>query len=97
MAILAMKQKVELDFRTGIPNTFAEIDLLLTDGTRLSAKHDAGLPATDTVAQGGRLEEKFAGLVEPVLGTERCAALIALINGFDTLENVAALTAACAR
>ena len=95
--LVRLRDKVELDFRTGIPNTFAEIDLLLTDGTRLSAKHDAGLPATDTVAQGGRLEEKFAGLVEPVLGTERCAALIALINGFDTLENVAALTAACAR
>ena len=95
--LVRLRDKVELDFRTGIPSTFAEIDLLLTDGTRLSAKHDAGLPALDTAEQGRRLEEKFTGLVEPVIGSGRCAALIALIDGFEKLENLTALAKLCGR
>ena len=95
--LVRLRDKVALDFRTGIPNTHAEIELLLTDGTRLTARHDSGLPATDSVEQGKRLEMKFAGLVEPVLGANRCAALIATINRFDQLETVASLTRLCGR
>jgi hypothetical protein len=86
-----LRDKVELDFRTGIPNTFARIELSLTDGTRLSAEHDAGIPAIDTADQGRRLEEKFAALVEPVLGSERCLTLIAMLREFENLENLSDL------
>jgi hypothetical protein len=86
-----LRDKVNLDFRVGIPNTFAEIELLLTDGTRVSAKYDSGLAAEDTALQGRRLEEKFAGLVEPVLGAEKCQALISGIGAFETLDNLGAL------
>jgi 2-methylcitrate dehydratase PrpD len=89
--LVRLRDKVVLDFRTGIPNTFAEIDLWTTDGRRLTASHDADAPATDTNAQGRRLEQKFAGLVEPVLGSERCAALIAGIGGFEMLKSVSQL------
>ena len=95
--LVRLRDKVDLDFRTGIPNTYAEIDLLLTDGTRLTAHHDAGVPAVDTAEQGRRLEEKFTGLVEPVLGAHRCAALIATLNTFEQLENVTTLTTLCGR
>ena len=74
--LVRLRDKVNLDFRVGIPSTFAKVEILLTDGTRLSATHDAGIPATDTADQGRRLEEKFVGLVEPVLGSQRCQALI---------------------
>ena len=96
-ALVRLRDKVNLDFRTGIPNTFAEIELLLTDGTRLNARHDSGIPARDTADQQRRLEQKFAGLVEPVLGFQRCRALISSINRFETLEHLRdlmALTAA---
>ena len=96
-ALVVLRDKVDLDFRTGISNTFASIDLLLTDGTRLSAQHDAGVPATDSADQGRRPEEKFSGLVEPVLGSNRCTALLRDIRMFDTLDtvkNVIALTGA---
>jgi 2-methylcitrate dehydratase PrpD len=86
--LVRLRDKVDLDFRAGIPNTFAKIDLLLTDGTRLSASHDAGIAAVDTTDQGRRLEEKFVGLVEPVLGSQRCHALIAGIAEFETLDNL---------
>jgi 2-methylcitrate dehydratase PrpD len=86
--LVRLRDKVTLDFRVGIPNTFAEVELLLTDGSRLRASHDAGVAATDTADQGRRLEEKFVGLVEPVLGSQRCRALISGISRFDTLGNL---------
>jgi len=91
--LVRLRDKVSLDFRTGIPNTFAEMELLLTDGARISAKHDSGLAATDTAGQGRRLEEKFTGLVEPVLGTQRCQALIAGIGDFEALPDLRELMA----
>jgi 2-methylcitrate dehydratase PrpD len=91
--LVRLRDKVELDFRVGISNTFAEIDILLTDGSRVTARHDSGLAADDPVLQGRRLEEKFVGLVEPVLGSQRCQALIARINKFETLENLNELMA----
>lgn len=90
--LVGLRDKVALDFRTGIPNTFTEIELLLRDGSRLTAQHDAGIPATDVVAQGKRLEAKFAALVDPVLGTDKTAALIAGIADIESLSNVAELT-----
>jgi 2-methylcitrate dehydratase PrpD len=91
--LVRLRDKVNLDFRVGIPNTFASIELLLTDGTRLSASHDAGIPAADTLEQWRRLEEKFVGLVEPVLGSSRCRALISGIGGFETLNDLSELMA----
>jgi 2-methylcitrate dehydratase PrpD len=86
--LVRLRDKVKLDFRVGIPNTFAEIDLLLTDGTHAIARHDSGIPAIDTAEQGRRLEAKFTGLVQPVMGAEKSAELISRINDFERLENV---------
>jgi len=91
--LVRLRDQVNLDFQVGIPNTFAEIELLLKDGTRLSARHDAGIPAADTADQGRRLEEKFAGLVEPVLGSQRCNSLISGIGGFEALGDIRELMA----
>ena len=95
-ALMAIRDKVELEFRTGIPNTFAEIELLLTNGTRLTARHDSGLPASDTEAQGRRLQQKFMGLVEPILGTARATALMEEIGRFEALPNVTGVMSMCA-
>jgi 2-methylcitrate dehydratase PrpD len=89
--LVGLRDKVNLDFRVGIPNTFSRIELLLIDGSRLIATHDSGIPATDTSDQGRRLEQKFSGLVEPVLGSRRCAALISKIGDFETLDNLSDL------
>ena len=88
-----LRDKVTINFQTGIPNTFADVEVLLSDGRRLSGTHDSGLPMADTHEQGDRLEEKFRGLVEPVLGSQRALALISNVNRFETLTNVAELMA----
>jgi 2-methylcitrate dehydratase PrpD len=89
--LIGLRDKVSLDFRTGIPNTFSEIELSLRDGSKFTARHDAGIPAADVAHQGKRLEAKFAALVDPVLGTHNAAHLIADIGRLDTLENIRGL------
>jgi 2-methylcitrate dehydratase PrpD len=90
--LVRLRDKVRLNFRVGIPNTFAEIKLRLTDGTLLSASHDSGIAAVDSADQGRRLEQKFTGLVEPVLGPQRCKTLISLISGFENLRSMSEMT-----
>jgi 2-methylcitrate dehydratase PrpD len=86
--LVGLRDKVEFDFRHDMPNTLADLEVFLTDGSRVTAQHDSGVPATDVVAQGKRLEEKFTSLVEPVSGAERCQALIAQIGRLDQVADV---------
>ncbi len=89
--LVGLRDKIDFDFRTGIPNTFTSIELELADGRRITAQHDAGVPAADTEAQGQRLEEKFAGLVEPVLGANRSRALVDTIGTLEAQRDLAGL------
>lgn len=93
--LIGLRDKVSLDFRTGIPNTFSEIELSLRNGATFTARHDAGIPATDLPHQGTRLEAKFAALVDPVLGTEKTARLMAEIARLDQSSDVRSMMASC--
>jgi hypothetical protein len=62
-----------------------------TDGRRLAARHDAGIPAADIADQGRRLAAKFDALVEPALGAPRTRELRETIAGLDRLPDVADL------
>ena len=94
--LIGLRDRVALDFRTGIPNTFTEIEVSLRDGSKFTAQHDAGVPAADVAHQGTRLEAKFAALVDPVLGSEKTARLIADIGRLEALANVRGIMASCA-
>jgi 2-methylcitrate dehydratase PrpD len=94
--LVTLRDKVEFDFHNDLTSTQAEMDVLLTDGTSVSARHDAGLPMTDVVVQGHRLQEKFAALVEPVLGVARSDALKEQIGRLDGLLDLRALLGLCA-
>jgi 2-methylcitrate dehydratase PrpD len=94
--LIGLRDKVSLDFRTGVPSTFTEIELSLRDGSRFTAQHDAGLPAGDVVHQGKRLEAKFAALVDPVLGTAKTARLISEIGRLESLPEISGVLGTCA-
>ena len=94
-ALVSLRDKVTLDFQSGWPHTLAEIELERTDGARLSSRHDAGIPSDDVPAQEARLEQKFAALVEPRLGT-RTAEIVGLIRRLDALDDIRVLTNLCA-
>jgi len=86
--LVALRDKVEFDFRDGLPNTLAELELALTDGTTVRAVHDAGVPATN-------IAEKFGALVEPVLGGAKTRDLMAEIGRFDALADVRGFIRLC--
>lgn len=91
--LVALRDQVELDFRPGLPSTFAAIELTLRDGSTYRAQHDAGVPAAETAAQGRRLEEKFVALVDPILGGHTARALIVAIEQLEVLPEVHGLLA----
>jgi len=95
--LIALRDKVEFDFQNGRPNTIADLELVLTDGRRVTATHDSGVPATDIAEQGRRLEEKFTSLAEPILGGATTRDLIGEIGTFDALGDLRGERAAGAR
>jgi len=94
--LAALREKVSIDFQTGWPHPKAALDLHLTDGTVLTAAHDAGMPAADLDEQGRRLEAKFMALAVPVIGEARAADAAALAARFDRLGEVGTLLGLCA-
>lgn len=93
--LVGLRDKVTLDFQSGWPHTLAEIELEGVDGTRITARHDAGIPASDIPRQGERLERKFGALVEPILGA-RSSEIVGLVHRLDALDDVCGLMALCA-
>ncbi|HEX2150911.1 MAG TPA: MmgE/PrpD family protein, partial [Stellaceae bacterium] len=85
--LMALRDKVNLDFQDGWPQAAAEIEVALTDGSVRRASHDAGVPSADIAAQGARLAAKFDALAEPVLGSARAHELRRAIEGLDSLAD----------
>jgi 2-methylcitrate dehydratase PrpD len=93
--LVALRERVRLDFHDGWGQARAKVAVETTDGRRFTASHDAGLPARDVPEQGRRLEDKFWRLVEPLYGKARAARIIRLVDGLEDLEDVGKLMAAC--
>ncbi|MGE5269645.1 MAG: MmgE/PrpD family protein [Thiohalocapsa sp.] len=84
-ALVALRDKVSLDFQDNWPQAAAEIAVRLADGRVAGASHDAGVPNPDIAAQGERLGAKFDALVAPVVGAARTRELRAAIERLDAL------------
>jgi 2-methylcitrate dehydratase PrpD len=96
-ALIGLRERIEIDWQDSWPQTLAELEIELADGNRLTARHDAGIPAVDIADQGRRLAAKFGALVEPVLGTPRTSELRETIAGLDHLAGVTDLARLAAR
>jgi 2-methylcitrate dehydratase PrpD len=94
--LAALRDKVSFDFRSNTGHTKAGLTLELTDGRKLTAQHDSGVPASDVAEQGRRLDAKFIALAEPILGRGRADALRSDITNLDTLPDIRSLMAHCA-
>ena len=95
--IKALRDKLDIDFRTDWPHAMAEMAIQLDDGTTLEARHDSGIPWSDVAKQRRALETKFDGLVTPVLGAARAKRLHDAIDRIDTLADVGDLARASAK
>jgi 2-methylcitrate dehydratase PrpD len=89
--LVRLREQVEIEWQDSWPQTLSELELQLADGRRVTARHDAGIPAADIADQGRRLATKFDALVEPVLGAPRTRELRETIAGLDRLPDVADL------
>jgi 2-methylcitrate dehydratase PrpD len=94
--LISLRDKVEFDFRSGLPNTLAELELELTDGRRIATSYDSGVPASDIAEQGKRLEEKFSSLAEPILGAAKSRDLLGELGRIETLKHLRGVMALCA-
>ena len=93
--LAGLRDKMEIDFQNGWPHTLAEMDIHLTDGRVITARHDAGIPAPDVAEQGKRLEDKFTALADPILGANRVSRLLGAVAELDRAPNVRELMALC--
>jgi 2-methylcitrate dehydratase PrpD len=92
-ALVALRDRVAIDFQSDWPHSRADLDVRLTDQTSFHATHDSGIPAADVALQGHRLEEKFLGLVAPILGDAAAHALLDAIAQLDVLHSIAPIVA----
>ena len=95
--IKALRDKLDIEFRTDWPHALAEMAIQLDDGTTLEARHDSGIPWSDVAKQRRALETKFDGLVTPVLGATGAKRLHDAIDRIDTLADVGDLARASAK
>jgi 2-methylcitrate dehydratase PrpD len=93
--LIALRDKVEFDFAPGRSSTLAEMAIELTDGRRVAARYDAGVPATDIEKQGRRLEEKFRALAAPVLGGANAERLVGEIGRLEALSDLRGVMRLC--
>ena len=89
--LIELRQRVKLDWQDSWPQTLSELELELSDGRRVAARHDAGIPAGDIAGQGARLVAKFDALVEPVLGPPRTSELRQMIAALDDVADIGGL------
>ena len=89
--LVRLRERIDLDWQDAWPQTLSELEIELADGLRVTARHDAGIPAADIAEQGERLAAKFDALVEPVLGGPRTRELRAMIGSFDGLADIGGL------
>src|SRR3984893_8690131 len=90
--LVALRERIGFDWQNNWPQTLSELELDLVDGRRVSARHDAGIPAPDVAAQGEHLTAKFDALVEPVLGAPRTRELREMTSDLDSLGATGGLT-----
>lgn len=93
--LISLRDKVEFDFRSGRPNTLAELELELSDGRRIATSYDSGVPASDIAEQGKRLEEKFTSLATPILGAAKSRDLLGELGRIETLRDLRGVMALC--
>jgi len=91
-SLVSLRDRVKFEWQHNWPQTLCELELELVDGRRVSARHDAGIPAADIAAQGERLAAKFDVLVTPVFGAPRARELREMISGLDDVTDIRNLT-----
>lgn len=90
-ALVALRDKVRIEFRPDLPHTVAELRVVLADGRVLEARHDSGVPAADVPAQGKQIDAKFISLAAPIIGDAQAQKLRDGVASLDRLASIGEL------
>jgi 2-methylcitrate dehydratase PrpD len=92
--VVALRRKVEARVGEGIAEDAVDAIATLTDGRQVHVAVDHAMGSTARPLTDAMLDAKFKALVDPVLGGERSAALVAGCRGMAGAADVRALVAA---
>jgi 2-methylcitrate dehydratase PrpD len=92
--VVALRNKVVTHADTGIGKFQSDITVTLADGRTLHYKVEHALGTVERPMSDTDLEEKFRGLVEPVLGAKQASDIIAKCWSVETLPDAGALARA---
>lgn len=90
--LVALRDKVRVVPLGDRPGTRSEVIVTTTDGRKLQAEADTGIPAADHDLQMTRLSSKFHGLADPVIGEERARQLRQAVVDLSGGRDLAGLT-----
>jgi 2-methylcitrate dehydratase PrpD len=74
----------------------SRVTVHLRDGTVLTQQTDLSDPITDLDLTWGRLQTKFRGLAEPIVGAEKTEKMLAIVGDLENAASLAPLMAASA-
>ncbi|MFN4090009.1 MAG: MmgE/PrpD family protein [Alphaproteobacteria bacterium] len=89
--VVALRDKVRVEPADGLGANEAEVVVHLRGGLVLREREDVGVPKRDLDDQWSRLVTKFRALTEPLVGTEKAAAIVAAVTGLERAEGVSGL------
>ena len=93
--IVAMREKIEVEFNERQPQTFSGVLAVMKGGERFSASHDSDVPDNDLARQKTRLKGKFRSLSEPRIGIGAASQALELIETLHDQNSIEPLLEIC--
>ena len=91
--MVALRRKVVATVDDSIDEASADVTAVLTDGRRVRVFVEHAIGSLARPMSDAQLEAKFHGMADPVLGAERCSALIQACWGLGQAADLRALAA----
>jgi 2-methylcitrate dehydratase PrpD len=89
--MVALRRKVVATVDDAIDEAAADVTAILTDGRRIHVRVEHAIGSLANPMTDAQLEAKFRGLAEPVLGADRCGALISACWGVGQASDLRTL------
>jgi 2-methylcitrate dehydratase PrpD len=93
--VVALRDKVEATVDDRIDEAAADLTAVLTSGERVHVRVEHAIGSLQRPLSDAQLDAKFAGLVEPVLGAPKVAAIGAACRSLAALDDVRKLVQLC--
>jgi 2-methylcitrate dehydratase PrpD len=94
-AVVALRNKVQATVDDSIKEEAVQVTAVLKDGRRIEVRVDHAIGSVENPLSDAQLEAKFAALVTPVLGAERCGAITNHWRGLAGIADIGTFVALC--